>query len=219
MLQPNTISFHFTRLGGYEADKVPDEAQMAELGMANIDEALRLISGVRPDVVLYGCTSATLTNGKKFDRELASRIRGLTCATSVTAAGAIAYALETLGVRTIGFASPYVGAINELAVGFLLECGFETAVLADIGRELGNYGQGQLTPEEVFELALQADGPEVEAIVLSCTDMRSVETVARLEDALDKPVVSSNQALLFQALRSLSLETGSINCGRLFRSA
>ena len=45
-----------------------------------------------------------------------------------------------------------------------------------------------------------------EAIVLSCTDMRAVEIIDRLEQALGKPVISSNQAMLFAALELLGLE-------------
>jgi maleate cis-trans isomerase len=217
MLRPPGVSFHFARLGGYDADAIPDDGQMAALGTASLDEPLRLIAGVRPDVVLYGCTSATLTHGRAFDRELAGRIRTETGAATVTAAGAIVRALRALDVTRIGFASPYVGAINDMAVAFLAEAGIETLARADIGRALDNYGQGALTPDEVFELGHRADHAGAEAIVLSCTDMRSIEVVERLEAALRKPVVCSNQAMLFAALRELSIDRVEITCGRLFR--
>ncbi len=68
LLGPPGISFHVARLGGYDIDAVPDSRQMAGLGQAPIDEPLRLLAGVRPDLVLYGCTSATLTHGPAFDR-------------------------------------------------------------------------------------------------------------------------------------------------------
>lgn len=217
MLRPPGVSFHFARLGGYDAEAIPDDGQMAALGTAPLDEPLRLIAGVRPDVILYGCTSATLTHGRAFDRELAARIRAEAGAATVTAAGAIVLGLRALGVTRIGFASPYVGAINDMAVGFLAEAGIGTLARADIGRALDNYGQGALTPDEVFELGTRADHGDAEAVVLSCTDMRSLEVVERLEAALRKPVVCSNQAMLFAALQELSIGCGEITCGRLFR--
>ncbi len=218
MLRPEGVSLHFARIGGYDIDAVPDEEQMAGLGTASLDEPLRLIAGVRPDVILYGCTSATLTHGVAFDRELAARIHAQTGAATVTAAGAVVFALKALGAERVGFASPYVGAINVKAVAFLAEAGIETVSCADIGRELDNYGQGELTPDEVFDLGRQADHRDAQAIVLSCTDMRSVETIERLEAALGKPVVSSNQAMLFAALNALALDVGAIQCGTLFRT-
>ncbi|MEM8792242.1 MAG: Asp/Glu racemase [Pseudomonadota bacterium] len=214
-LAPEDVGVHFERLGGYDADEIPDDAQMAGLGASDLSEPLRLISGVRPDVVLYGCTSATLTLGPGFDRGLAAKIREMSGAHSVTAAGALVHAARSLGVSRIGFASPYVGTINDQAIGFLAAEGIETVARADIGRDLGNYGQGALTPDEVFELGLRADAPGAEALILSCTDMRSVETLERLEAATGKPVICSNQAMMFQALGLIG-RAPERACGRLF---
>ncbi len=217
MLRPEGVSMHFARLGGYDVDAIPDDEQMAGLGAAPLDEPLRMISGVRPDVVFYGCTSATLTHGVAFDRDLADRIRDGSGAETVTAAGSLVFALNTLGASRIGFASPYVGAINRQAVGFLSDAGIETVNRVDIGRELDNYGQGELTPEEIMDLGARADHADAQAIVLSCTDMRSVEVLNRLEDAVGKPVVCSNQAMLFQAMSLLGMDRTEIGCGKLFR--
>ena len=75
MLRPEGVSLHFARLGGYDADEIPDDEQMAGLGAADMEEELRLIQGVRPDLIMYGCTSATLTHGPEFDRDLAAKIK------------------------------------------------------------------------------------------------------------------------------------------------
>ena len=72
---------------------------------------------------------------------------------------------------------------------------------SEVGDALDNYGQGELDPQAVYDLGLAADHPEAEVLVLSCTDMRSVETIARLEQAVGKPLISSNQAMMFQAMQ------------------
>ncbi|TBX29162.1 maleate cis-trans isomerase family protein [Nioella sediminis] len=201
LLRPEGVSLHFARLGGYDQDEVPDADQMRGLGASDLDEPLRLLEGVHPDVILYGCTSATLTHGPAFDRGLAERIKAASGAKTVTAAGALVNALNTLGVERIGFASPYVSAINDMAVGFLADTGIETVMRSEVGDDLDNYGQGNLDPQAVFDLGFAANHPEARAIVLSCTDMRSVEIIARLEQAVDKPVITSNQAMAFQAMQ------------------
>lgn len=205
LLRPEGISLHYARMGGYDMDIIPDAAQMHNLGAADINEPLRLLMGVKPDVILYGCTSATLTHGPEFDRELAARIKAESGAATVTAAGALVHALTSLGVRRIGFASPYVPAINDLAVNFLGRMGFETVQRSEVDGTLDNHGQGALGPDEVFELGLKADHNDAEALVLSCTDMRSVEVLARLEAVVNKPVICSNQAMVFEALRLLQI--------------
>lgn len=215
-LAPEGVSCHSARLGGYDVDAIPDDEQMASMGAADLDEPLRLIAGVRPDVVFYGCTSATLTHGRAFDQELSDRIKSTIGVPTVTAAGSLVNAMQVMDVTRIGFSSPYVGAINDMAVDFFAEAGIETVSRADIGRDLGNYGQGDLTPDEVYDLARKADSPEADAIVLSCTDMRSVETVERLEADLGKPVITSNQAMMYAALSALGIDHSEVQCGRLF---
>jgi len=205
LLRPSGVSLHFARMGGYDADEIPDEVQMQNLGSSDLGEPLDLLMGAKPDVVLYGCTSATLTHGPRFDRQLSEQIKAASGAATVTAAGSLVAALNALGASHIGFASPYVPAINDLAVNYLAGCGVTTVARAEVAETLDNDGQGALDPEAVFELGIKADHPQAEAIVLSCTDMRSVEAISRLEAAVGKPVVSSNQALVFNALRTLGI--------------
>ncbi len=214
-LCPAGCTLHFARLGGYDIDAIPDSAQMAGLGASDLDEPLRLLSGARPDVILYGCTSATLSHGPAFDRNLAAKVEALSGAKTVTAAGALVDAIAALGARRIAFASPYVAELNDRAIAFLAESGFETVSRADWPEPLDNYGQGELTPEQIMDLARRADSREAEALVLSCTDMRSVEVVEHLEAKLAKPVIASNQAMIFAALPLLGIETAEIRCGKL----
>ncbi len=216
LLCPGGATMHFERMGGYEVDEIPGSDQMAGLGASDISETLRLISGVRPAAVLYGCTSATLTHGTEFDQDLAARIEAGSGAVSITAAGALVAALKALDVSAVGFASPYLGEVNDQAVTFLADAGIRTAHRADIGRALGNYGQGELTPEEVMALALKADGAEADALVLSCTDMRAVEAISRIEAVTGKPVVTSNQAMVFALCRALGLPRPDGPFGQLF---
>ena len=217
LLRPRGIALHFQRMGGYDLDEIPDESQMAGLGASDRTVPLRLLAGCRPDVVMYGCTSATLTHGSSFDQGLAATIRDTMGVPSITAAGSLVAAMHAMGIRRIGFSSPYVGTINDRAIAFFADAGVETVCRADIGRELGNYGQGELTPDEVYGLATRADAPDADAIVLSCTDMRSVEVVERLEADLGKPVITSNQAMLYAAMLAIGADPSEVACGALFR--
>ena len=189
LLRPDGASLHFARLGGYDQDEIPDADQMHGLGAADLDEPLRLLQGVRPDVILYGCTSATLTHGPRFDSDLADRISRESGAATVTAAGALTHGLKALNVSQIGFASPYVPAINDMAIKFLAETGITIVARSEV--------------------------TDTQALVLSCTDMRSVEIIARLEAAVGKPVITSNQAMMFQARQLIGIGDAAPGFGRL----
>lgn len=223
LLCPPGCTMHFERMGGYDADAIPGADQMAGLGSSDLSESTRLIAGVRPAAVLYGCTSATLTHGVQFDEELARDIAahtkgGPNSTICITAASALVQSINALGVTKVGFSSPYLGEINDKAVEFMAASGIETIARADIGRELDNYGQGELTPDQVYDLAMKVNKAEVEAIVLSCTDMRSVEAIDQIEKDTGKPVVTSNQAMIYQLCLKLNLANEYLAGGQLLKN-
>lgn len=215
-LCPAGCTVHFERMGGYDIEKIPDSEQMAGLGASDLTESIRLISGIRPAAVLYGCTSATLTHGSMFDKQLSADIQAKIGVRSITAAGALCQSIRDMGLSAIGFSSPYVGEVNKQAVAFLKSENIETVSCVDIGRKLDNYGQGELSPLDVYELAIRANTKKAEAIILSCTDMRSVEAIEQIEAHTGKPVITSNQAMVFQLCKLLGLGRPVNAPGRLF---
>jgi maleate isomerase len=219
MMRPDGVSILTSRMGGYDEDEIPDADQMHGLGAADLDGPLSLLLGAKPDVVFYGCTSATLTHGPAFDRGLAEQIAAKSGAKTVTAAGALVRSLRFLEVSRIGFASPYVPAINDMAVGFLGEMGMETVQRAEVTETLDNTGQGAMDPAAVHALGRRADHPDAEAIVLSCTDMRSAETLAQLEAEIGKPVICSNQAMVFEAMQVMGFDEPIRGFGTLLERA
>ena len=216
-MRPEGASIHFTRMGGYDLDLIPDGDQMSTMGETDISEPLRLIAAVSPDVVLYGCTSATLSHGPGFDERLRESIATTTGAFAITAAGALIKTLSNLKVKKIGFASPYVRNVNDLAINFLSEAGFKTVARAEVDKPLNSIEQGALTADDVYELAVQADSPETDAIVLSCTDLRAVEVIERLEAKTGKPVVTSNQAMMFVLSQRFTEYDFEFCPGRIFK--
>jgi len=206
IMRPDGVSLHFQRAGGYDLDKVPDSAQMQQFAVASLDQVLDDLCAVRPDIILYGCTSATLSMGPDYDREFCERIQTRAGVPAVTAAGALVEALDALDAHTIGFCSPYTEELNREAAAFLGACGRQVIQSAYIGEDLGNYGQSDLKPDAVFDLGRRACHERADAVVMSCTDMRAVEVIEDLEAATGKPYVSSNQAMMFAAIRRLGLE-------------
>ena len=203
MLAPRGVSFHFVRTGGYDVDAIPDEAQMRQYSDTPMDEAVDGLRICRSDLVLYGCTSATLAQGPAYDEAYRQRIEERVGVPAVTAAGALVAALAALGVERYAFSSPYVTSLNDLAIAFIGAYGPRCVGRADAPEPLSNEAIADLTPEQVTALALKADREEAEAVVLSCTDLRAAEAVPEIERCLGKPVVTSNQAMLLAGLRRL----------------
>jgi arylmalonate decarboxylase len=64
-------------------------------------------------------------------------------------------------------------------------------------------------------MARICDRPEAEAIFISCTNLATLDVVARIETDLGKPVISSNQPCFWHCLRSLGIRDRFEGYGRL----
>lgn len=219
ILLPSGVTAHFTRLGGYDVEAIPGSAAMRALAMASVDGPLDLLTAARVNVIGYGCASATLSCGWTFDRRLCADMEAKAEIPAVTVAGAMVEALSALNASRIGFTSPYVGELNRKATAFFVEAGIQVVNRADVGTALSSVEQGRLTPRDAFELGCAADHPDADAIVIGCTDFRAVEAIGVLERELGKPVVTSNQALVFGCLARIGIDTSSVESGgRLFKT-
>ena len=73
--------------------------------------------------------------------------------------------------------------------------------------------------ERAAELARRADAPAAQAVLISGTGLPTVGMLEGLERELGKPVISSNQACLWRALRLAGVSEPVAGFGRLLREA
>jgi len=71
--------------------------------------------------------------------------------------------------------------------------------------------------ERAYLLARKADATGADAVLLSGTGLPTVAVLETLERDLGKPVISSNQASLWQALRMAGVREAIPGFGRLLR--
>ena len=205
LLRPNGVSIHFARSGGYDADAIPDEKQMQQYSDADYLEVVDALKTCRSDIILYGCTSATLAQGPSFDETFRDQIEQRTSIPAITAASSLIEALTDLGISKFAFTSPYVASLNDYAVSFIEAYGLSCVSRLDTPTPLSNNAVAAITPEQVLEMAIEVNHEDAEVIVLSCTDMRATETIEAIEQKIDKPVITSNQAMMHVALKRLSI--------------
>jgi maleate isomerase len=218
-LLPSGAWAHFNRIGEYAVDSVPDLSQLRELATGALESRVRELRAAGADVIAYGCTSASYAMGTAFDHELTEAMESWSSLPAVTAARGIVEAISALAVGRVGLASPYEAGVHEAAISFLETAGVQVVASAFPGRPLTNREQGEFAPADVVALARHANVPAAEAVVLSCTDMRAVELVETLEAEFGKPVITSNQALVWAALSRASVTAEVMpRCGALMSS-
>ena len=212
LLAPAGVSLHFVRVSSGEVSAIPDSVQMQKYARSEIELPTQLLVDARVDVIAYGCTSATLSSSPEFDETLSRNIESLGGIPTVTAAGALLEAVGALGVSKAAFVSPYVRELHEGAMTFLTTSGLDIVSEQDVGCELNNYEQ-EMSPRAVYDLASRADSKSAEVVILSCTEMRAVEAIAALELDLGKPVVTSNQALMYACAHRIGADLSQVKQG------
>lgn len=217
LLIPDGVSAHFVRLEVDDLDAMPDSETLQRYANTPIEGPTRLLCAATVDVIAYGCTSATLSGSPEFDVQLSEKIERLSGLPTVTAARALLEGLAAFGINRVAFASPYVRELHQRACQFLEDSGVQVVSETDVGRDLGNYEQ-EMNPSAVYRMGREADDAAADALVLSCTEMRSVEAIEALERDIGKPVITSNQALVFACLKRLGVESSGVQSGgRLFQ--
>ena len=74
---------------------------------------------------------------------------------------------------------------------------------------------GKLTPEAAYMLGKSVDNQRAECVFISCTNFRTAEIIEDLEQDIGKPVVSSNQATIWDALRKVGVRESVKGFGQL----
>jgi len=176
--------------------------------------AALLLPESRLDVIAYGCTSGTMVIGEdNVFAEIRKARPGIACTTPPTASLA---AFATLGLRRIAVLAPYPHAVNLQVRRFLQARGLEVPVFGGFNKDK-DADIAAISVESIVEAAQRLDRPDIDGIFLSCTGLRAIDAVAPLESLLGKPVVSSNQALAWHAMRLAGCREAVAGYGQLMR--
>jgi maleate isomerase len=217
MLAPSGVTVHSVRSGGYDVNVVPDSGEMRRFVRQSADEYLRLLTDARVDIIAYGCTSGTLSDGPEFDRQFCAELARKSGRPAITTAGALIEAIRSVCATRVAFTSPYVKRLSREGVDFIRNCGIDVVKEVTFERDLSSIEQNALTPQDAYDMAVRANHPEAQAVVISCTDYRALEAVPAIEQRLGKPVITSNQALIFVCLERLGIDGKHLTAGgRLF---
>jgi maleate isomerase len=167
--------------------------------------AARDVGTARPDVLVFGCTSAGALLGSDADAELCARIGETTGSRVVSTIGSVREALRRRGARRIGVITPYVESLNEKIRASLEADGVEVEVIRGLGIT-ENFAIAQVDPADIVRFAVDTmKGRGVDVAFASCTNFRAVDAIAGIEEALGAQVVTSNQAVLEAVLLSHGL--------------
>ena len=212
-MRPNDDEVHlFVARVPFEGECEPEAlAAMAERLTASTDT---ILPGGRLDSVVYSCASGTAAIGAaNVARSINASRPDAAVITPITAAHE---AFETLGLQKISVLTPYTDEVTANTVAALDAGGAEAVMTICLGIEVSD-DISAVTPESVFDAAIEADHPDADGLFISCTDFRAAQMIEDIEASIGKPVVTANQATFWSAIRKGGYEKKVSGFGRLLR--
>jgi maleate isomerase len=184
--------------------------------VTQIERAALELASAEVDVIVQAGTAIAFFRGFGHDQELTRRITAATGITATTSLTAVVEALRTLHLRRLAIATSYIPDIDARLVDVLERSGFQVEAIRGMGLTR-SIDMGKVSPHETYRLARQVAraAPSAEGIFISCGNLRSFEAIEPLETDTALPVVTSNQAGLWHALRLAGIKDRLPNLGRL----
>jgi len=171
-------------------------------------------------IIAFCCTVGSMIDGADYDRDITQIIEEQAKVPAITTTTAVRAALDILGAVRIAVATPYTREIVQYEETILEGMGYEITKIIGFHEDtppeiFRNEMIGRLSPKEAYQLGLKVNSSQNEAIFISCTNFRTVEIIQYLEEKTGKPVVSSNQATMWYALRKLGINDSIKGFGQL----
>jgi maleate isomerase len=172
-----------------------------------------LLPGCGVDVVIYGCTSGTAAiGGEELQRLIQVAQPGVPSTNPILAASK---ALRAVNARNISILTPYTDDVNVAIKDSFDAEGFHILNIDGFGLEDDIVMTG-LPLSAIADAAVQICDPDADALFISCTAIRSALVVEELEQKLGKPVITSNQALIWHSLKLMNNSSEVKGFGQLF---
>ena len=201
--------------------RVPSGDEVTPDTLGAMQATLPAAAGLLPpdapfDAVGYGCTSGTTVIGAE---RVAALVRQGVATRSVSdpLTAALA-ACRALNVARLGVVTPYVGEVSGPVCRAFETGGIAVAKTVSFG-EAGEARVARIDAGSVRAAALEVGRDhDVEAVFLSCTNLRTLDVIDNLEAELGKPVFGSNAALAWHMARLSGAPLAMDAPGRVFQT-
>lgn len=183
-----------------------------------VERAALELASAEVNVILQAGTAIAFFRGFGHDQELSRRITTATGVKATTSLTAVVAALRALNIQRLAIATSYLAEIDARLVDVLEQSGFQVAAIRGMGLKK-SIEMGKVAPEETYRFAkdVARAAPDAEGILISCGNLRSFEAIEPLETDTGLPVITSNQAGLWQSLRMAGVKDHLPGLGRLLR--
>jgi maleate isomerase len=213
------VAFGAMGAGGVMDPTIPLGPVRAFAEPPHVDDAAELLAGAPIDAIAFAFTSSAYVIGAEGEASMLERLRTRARGIPVVATcGAAVKALRVLQVERIALVNPpwFDAELNSMGSDYYEAAGFDIAYSSPCGLASD---QAAITPAAVHEWVATNTPDTAEAIVVGGNGFRAVGTIQALEQDLDRPVLTANQVLIWDALRAANADTAAVQgYGCIFRT-
>ncbi len=199
--------------------RIPSAPQVNAATLARMEAEIPKASALLPPAanfaaIGYACTSgAAVIGGKRISAAVQSVHPQATVTHPLCAAVA---AFAALGAHRLALISPYIAAVSDAVCDHFAAHGLLLVARASFERE-DEAAVARISEASVLD-AISRIGTScaIDAVFVSCTNLRSFSIIEAAEARIGKPVLSSNQVLAWHLLRLAGYHHRKSGLGTLF---
>nr|WP_242035111.1 aspartate/glutamate racemase family protein [Mesobacillus harenae] len=184
-------------------------------------ELSKLFNEVGTDIIVYSCAETAFLKGVDGNEYISKRIEEITNQPAITAMSCMVEAAKALNIKKVSLVTPYTEERTRVMIDFFKRMGIETlgANSEDFSKRSKDtrewYECNLQPPSTAYVMAKEANNSDSDAIMISATNFRTFEMIEKLEEDLGKPVITTNQAILWAVFNRLGMHTKVPGLGRL----
>ena len=165
------------------------------------------------NTIAYGCTSGTIAIGKeKIKEKIQIAKPGCYITTPITSA---IKAINKMKIKKIAIFTPYPDSVNKSVFEYFSKEKIE--VLSFSSLNLNSDAEiGKVDPNYLLEVLTKMETSSAEGIFVSCTALPVLKIIDQVETKIKKTVLSSNQTLIWDSIRSVGYNSTVSGYGKLF---
>ena len=167
------------------------------------------------NTIAYGCTSGTIAIGKeKIKEKIQIAKPGCYITTPITSA---IKAINKMKIKKIAIFTPYPDSVNKTVFEYFSKEKIEVLSFSSFNLD-SDLEIGKVDPNYLLEVLTKMEISDAEGLFVSCTALPVLKILDQVETKIKKTVLSSNQTLIWDSIRSVGYNSSVSGYGKLFRN-
>ena len=175
----------------------------------------KILPGQKINTVAYACTSGTITIGEDKVKEKVQLAKpGCYVTTPITSA---LKAFIEMKAKKIALFTPYPESVNKTILEYFNRKNINIISFSTFNIDLDE-DIASVDPKHLLETLIKLDLSDADALFISCTALPALEILDEAEKKIGKIILSSNQTLIWDTLRSIGFKSPVQGYGKLLRN-